>query len=133
MKHWIERVRHPLTHADRRAAFLLEKDVRSFAGRAMQAAYDVLLNKQTWRDPGIERRSLWKPECGTASPRGDSFITKGCDAHLGYQSLDDSLAFPIHLGGILKELPEGVWARLAGKGDSISIASGSVLVKAERT
>ena len=131
IKYWIEDVRHPLTHADRRADFLLEKDVRPYAGRVMQAAYEVLLNKLRWRDPETERRTIWLPDCGSSSADGDSFITKGCDAHLGYQTLDDALVFPIDLGGVLSELPEGVWFRLPA-GGGISIARGPVFVKGEK-
>ncbi|MDP8907988.1 MAG: hypothetical protein M3N47_02475 [Chloroflexota bacterium] len=59
VQHWLSDLRHPATHADRRATFVLESDVRPFLARIEQAAWDVLLNKVTWRDSSTDRRSVW--------------------------------------------------------------------------
>ena len=56
---WIE-MRDPLTHADgkRSDLILLDSDVRKVTQRMEQAAYDVLFNKQMWRDRSRSRRNL---------------------------------------------------------------------------
>src|SRR4029453_885970 len=50
IKEWVFDLRHPATHADRNRSFLLESDVRPVVGRMEQAAYEVLLKKEFWRN-----------------------------------------------------------------------------------
>jgi hypothetical protein len=72
--HWTTTMRGSATHADQRAEFLIEPDVRPYLARVEQAAWDVLMNKLTWRDPTTTRRSVWSPPGGSVSPSGDLTI-----------------------------------------------------------
>ena len=44
-----------------RSDFALESDVCEFLPRMQQAARDVLINKATWRDASVNRRTAWEP------------------------------------------------------------------------
>jgi hypothetical protein len=96
VRSWIER-RQPATHADRRQEFVLEAGIRPVVARMEQAAYDVLLNKASWRNRSPERREAWHPKVGTTTPTGDFFMTKGMALSLETQALDAFRAYPLNL------------------------------------
>jgi hypothetical protein len=73
---WFGELRDPATHADVRSRIVLEVDIRPVVDRMEQAAYDVLLNKKTWRDASIDRRDVWAPDSGTTNAAGDAFIVQ---------------------------------------------------------
>jgi len=50
------------THAGNSATSALSNV--TFIARMHQAAYDVLFNKNVWRDPSYARRSIWTPKMG---------------------------------------------------------------------
>jgi len=106
---WISDVRHPLTHTDRRDIFALDTDVAPFVPRLEQAAFDVLCNKEHWRDPGSGRRSLWHPTAWV-SRQGQLVRSAGTGGQF-VQLLDPFGAYPVHLEGNLFPLPSGVWFR----------------------
>ncbi|NVN92530.1 MAG: hypothetical protein HXX11_18300 [Desulfuromonadales bacterium] len=105
VENWILNIRHPITHADERECFLLESDVRPVIRRVEQAAYDVLFNKEMWRNPQSNRRDVWQPPFGTNSTNGDIFITQGFEVNLENQILDEFQAYPLDLQGIMKNIP----------------------------
>jgi hypothetical protein len=53
--HWLRRLRPEATHGDRRDGYARSADVAPYLSR-MEYAYDVLLNKETWRHPSSARR-----------------------------------------------------------------------------
>src|SRR6185437_13397987 len=73
---WSE-LRGAATHADRRDVVLTEADLRRPVLRMEQAAYDVVLNKATWRDGSPRRRNRWRPTTGTMNAAGDVWIEQG--------------------------------------------------------
>ena len=108
VKCWID-LRNRISHADHGSQILLEKDVAWLAHRVEQAAYDVLLNKRTWRSKNTDRRRVWKPIAGTISPYGDRFMMKGQAATLRFRIFDPFRCFSQDLAGGLKEYPETWW------------------------
>jgi hypothetical protein len=69
VERWPTELRHPATHADQRASFVLESDIRPDIPRMMQAAYEVLFNKDSWRTTSTQRREVWHPRQGLAEKR----------------------------------------------------------------
>jgi hypothetical protein len=110
---WTVQLRHPATHADRREAFLLERGIRPVVGRMVQAAYDVLLNKEEWRSPSASRRTGWPIPCGTTKPDGhDLFLTQGQEMIMEIQIMDDFGSYPSNLAvSLSKGLPDELWTR----------------------
>jgi hypothetical protein len=106
--HWIQEVRHGITHADEKDFFLLEGDVRPIIHRVDQAALDVLFNKGDWRSPDIGRRETWRPTSGLAG--STPFITAGVGGILEGTLLDDLGIFPRNLDSFLTSLPDGWWS-----------------------
>lgn len=62
-------LRDRATHADgkKSKSLALEGDVRPYAARIEQAAFDVLLNKRDWHTPTSDRRDVWTPSLVTKS------------------------------------------------------------------
>jgi hypothetical protein len=113
VEHWTETLRDPVTHADVRPSIFLESDTRPVIGRMRQAAYDVLLNKQSWRSSNTARRGLWSPPAGTTSASGDMFIVQGSDGVvMQHQFIDPYGTYPLDLTAGLSSLPEGWWFEL---------------------
>jgi hypothetical protein len=81
-------LRDAATHADVRKKFVLEADVRPVLARVKQAAYDVLLNKKTWRNPSPARRDLWSPNGWTSQPSGEVKMLQHSTGTLEAQLLD---------------------------------------------
>lgn len=99
IKNWVVTLRHPTTHADRRDFFILEAGIRPVVHRMEQAAYDILFNKEDWRDPSSKRREIWKPISGTSSDKMDLFIIKGKGTSYEFQQLDGFSSYPLNLSG----------------------------------
>jgi hypothetical protein len=109
---WFEEYRDPATHADARAGFLLEADVRPVIDRIEQAALDVLFNKERWRDDSTARRTVWMPQAGTDGPEAQVFVTKGSPPPpLKGQILDEYGCFPMNLQAVIEPRPEDWWPR----------------------
>jgi hypothetical protein len=96
--HWTTTMRGATAHADRRAEFLIEPDVRPYLARVEQAAWDVLMNKETWRQPATGRRAVWSPTAGSVSPAGDVMIVQRSTPRLVAQITDRWEEFPLDLG-----------------------------------
>ena len=106
---WFEELRDPSTHADARKEFLLEADVRPVIDRIEQAAFDVLLNKATWRDPSTNRREVWTPTAGSTNASGSAFIVQGTTPVTYGTILDEYGAFPMDLSGVVADRPSTWW------------------------
>lgn len=106
---WFEELRDPLTHADQRATFLLERDINPVIDRVEQAALDVVFNKVNWRKPDSERRALWTPQSGLVGPDGKVFLTKGTRPPLQGQLIDEYGSFPMNLKGVISSIPTEWW------------------------
>ena len=128
IKHWLEVLRHPATHADRRLEFVLESDVRPVIPRMTQAAYDVLFNKEDWRNPSPKRREVWRPTSGTRSASSDLFIVRGTPAVIETQAIDEVGSYPMHLGVTLnwERMPPQWWLGGAPKGEGSRAESGGI-------
>lgn len=107
---WLE-ARGPSFHADWRDEVFLEADLRPFSIRMMEAGYDVLFNKETWRAPSSGRRNTWKPPAGTNAERGSVFVTQGSTPVVRFRVFDPFGSYPHLLAGGLTSppLPRGVW------------------------
>ncbi len=107
IRSWIIGVRHPLVHADRRPDFLMEADVRHLLPRVEQAAYDVLMNKVTWRAPDSARRQLWIPDA-INTPTG-SVVKQHSTPTLRGQLLDVLGVYPMNLQANITNPPADWW------------------------
>jgi hypothetical protein len=104
-------------HADRREEFYLDADVRPIVDRMLQAGYDVLLNKKTWRDRSSDRRGTWQADAGTQGIGHNIFMSQGKSANLTFQMLDGFASYPfIPAGPFDAFLPRAAW--LVGDADS---------------
>jgi hypothetical protein len=112
IKRWIQ-FRHPSIHADMKISqnLTLETDVTRYIPRMEQSAYDLLLNKNIWRDRGTERRNIWKPDIATTSSKYDLQLTQGKGAEFQFHVFDEFKAYPLDLNGILSPLPRGFWSK----------------------
>ena len=90
---WIA-ARDPASHADKRRTFIVSSDVTPFLDRIEQAAYDVFLNKLTWRSASTERRELWRWRAGVG-PEGP-FMHHEMTLHVRTEVYDEYGVFPIH-------------------------------------
>lgn len=61
VRHWVQGLRDPATHADLRRAtrVVMDPDVEEFLPRIEQAAYDVLFNKANWHRADAARSQRW--------------------------------------------------------------------------
>jgi len=103
-------LRHAATHADVRRRFVVEADVRPVLARVKQAAYDVLFNKESWRDQAPARRDLWSPTGWTSQPSGEVKVLQHSTGRLEAKLLDQFSAYPTDLEGAITALPAGWWA-----------------------
>lgn len=106
--HWTTTMRGATAHADRRAEFLIEPDVRPYLARVEQAAWDVLMNKEKWRDAAPGRRSVWSPHGGSTSPAGDLTVAVHSTPTLVAQLTDRWEEFPLDLGSRVRA-PDAWW------------------------
>ncbi|HEV2969252.1 MAG TPA: hypothetical protein VGY55_04620 [Pirellulales bacterium] len=108
IKKWID-LRGPLTHADRRPAFLLERDAAPVVHRMEQAAIDVLVNKQLWRDSSTAREQRWRPQFGSSDAGAGVFVMKDLGAELKFDIMDQFGVYPLDLKYRLELAPAGWW------------------------
>jgi hypothetical protein len=103
--------RGPLTHADQRSTFATEKEVMTLISRMGQAAYDVLLNKETWRDPSTARRESWSPQIGlTISSGTEARVFTGEHTQIPAEAPSDWWgAFPIDFDSTNTNQPGSFW------------------------
>lgn len=107
---WIS-TRGPLTHADQRSTFATEREVMTLIRRMEQAAYDVLFNKETWRDPSTARRSVWTPQVGLTSSAGtESKVFIGQHHDLSGEAPSDWWGvLPIDFESTYTDQPQSFW------------------------
>jgi hypothetical protein len=118
VERWIITLRHPATHADRRPSFVLESDVRPVIPRMIQAAYDVLFNKEVWRTPSTQRRDLWRPTSGTTGESFDLYLVQGNPMRVQLQHFDEVGSYPLNLEeGLRMPLPPELWAKWPSESD----------------
>ena len=111
VKRWVVRLRGPATHADRHPP-ALEADLRRVVDRMLLAAYEVVLNKQTWHTRDTARRELWTPTTGPLDPEGGWFVMQHrTEAPLQAQLYDPYGAYPLHLGAAGLQLDDRCWPR----------------------
>ncbi len=97
LNEWV-RFRGQTIHADRSNEFLLERDLRMTAFRMEEAGYDVLFNKDQWRDASTARRSNLRLPGGSRENTGHLlFKTPSSTIRAQFQFLDASGAYPINL------------------------------------
>jgi hypothetical protein len=108
IRHWTTTMRGEAAHADRRATFLMDADVRPYLHRVEQAAWDVLLNKDEWRSPTTTRRSVWNPTAATTSARGGLTAVVGSTLPIVGQLVDRWEEFPLDLD-LRVRAPESWW------------------------
>lgn len=106
---WIE-IRDGVTHADKRDEILFEGDVAWVVERVTQAVYDVLLNKQVWRNPDPGRRIVWSSPCGTVNADCGLRANTNHDMLITFKVFDEYRRFPLNLDGALTGIPAGWWA-----------------------
>lgn len=101
INHWLH-LRHLSTHADKRLDYAVESDTRPVVNRLEQAAFDVLFNKEKWRDPAIARRKVFHPIYGSLSSHGSKMFmaldAKGdARALVSFPFFDGFSAYPLDL------------------------------------
>jgi hypothetical protein len=97
INHWLH-LRHLSTHADKRSEYAVEADTRPVVNRMEQATFDVLFNKEKWRDPGIVRRKVFKPIYGSKSSHGwNMFMMPGTSVEAAIAYFDGFSAYPLDL------------------------------------
>jgi hypothetical protein len=111
VKRWIVRLRGPATHADRHTP-VLEADLRGVVDRMLLAAYEVVLNKETWHTRDTIRRDRWMPTTGPLDAEGAWFVVQHrTEAALGAQLFDPYGAYPLNLTPQTLRLDERCWPR----------------------
>ena len=99
-------VRDPASHADMKwpgSWIAFERDATPFIDRMEQAATDVLLNKEVWSDPSVQRRSVWDPKAATLSPEGGLRLTEGEHFEVSYEHTVDCFnAWSVRGSAVLK-------------------------------
>lgn len=106
-------LRDRAAHADVRDDFVIAADIRPVIGRVAQAAYDVLLNKATWRTADCTRAERWIPEAWTESAAGDAVAVAGAPVPIQAFLLDEWGAYPISNGQV--QLDGEWWLPSPGK------------------
>lgn len=109
---WVQ-PRNGAIHANRAGMFFLDSDVQALVPRMLEAAYDVLLNKETWWSPTTTRRKAWRPVAGSADRNGRaSFLTQHKVGGSVIAKLHDYFAaYPLALGINEAVLPPAAWLR----------------------
>jgi hypothetical protein len=97
LTNWFDTLRNPATHADARPTFVLEGDVRPVIARMEQAAFDVLMNKEHWRDQTVDRRAVWFPSGGTTNADNAVYMVKSTTGRLVSQLTDQWEVYPLDL------------------------------------
>lgn len=110
IEHWTMTLRGSAAHADRRRTFVLESDVRPHLARVEQAAWDVLLNKESWRDDLLRRRRSWTPDGGLVTAKGDLVAAQYSTPNLIVELNDRWEEFPLDLESRVR-VPANWWPR----------------------
>jgi hypothetical protein len=113
VKRWITKLRGAVVHADKKQ-LPIEADYRPAIPRMKFAAYDVLLNKATWRDNSSDRREAWTPTTAP-SPDGELLVAQHSEGPGRAQLLDAFGVYPLDLSSQNLELPEDHWPRRGPK------------------
>jgi hypothetical protein len=109
INHWLH-LRDLATHADRRPEYAVEADTRPVINRMEQAAFDVLFNKERWRDPTISRRKVFKPAYGSLAPHGwQMFKTPEASIAAAFAFFDGFSAYPLNLQVDLYQAVPRTW------------------------
>ncbi len=114
---WIIHVRHRLIHADQRPDFLIEADVQPLLARIEQAAYDVLLNKKTWRFQDTSRRRLWTPDAFNTPTGG--VVRQNSTPTFHTQIFDKLGVYPLNLQANITNPPQEWWYGSASLPDEV--------------
>ncbi|MGE8126318.1 hypothetical protein ACQKQD_05010 [Methylobacterium sp. NPDC080182] len=109
VKKWLI-ARDGATHADQRDDVALEIDCAWFTERLEQASYDVLINKEIWRSPDPQRRSMWRPKNGTTKTDLDMFMVKGPEHKMQWKIFDQFRKFPSNLEGNFSVDKMNMWS-----------------------
>jgi len=81
-----------------------------WSGVMEQAAYEVLFNKEVWRDSASRRREGVRLTSGTTSARSaDVFVVRGTGTQFCVQLLDPFGRYPRDLEGFLTTVPGDWW------------------------
>lgn len=107
VRNWLLDVRHPLTHADKGNAFLIERDVRPILRRVEEAAYEVLLNKRNWRKPDSAREVRWTPDA--VLTQDTPVIRRHSTPVIHFYLLDDLCCYGRDLNATMRKPPEEWW------------------------
>ncbi len=113
IEQWVA-LRHGAIHADQKVPedLVFESDVWPYVGKMIDAAYDVLLNKQSWGSSSRSRRQAWKPRAYLRQD-GGMVLTQGISLNQMSRLMDEFGVFPVNLTAVLSELPDGWWYRSA--------------------
>lgn len=109
VKRWITRLRGGVAHADRNP-LPIEADYRPLIPRMKFAAYDVLLNKASWREKSSDRRDVWTPTTAPL-PDGRLLVAQHSEGPGHAQVFDAFGVYPLDLSSRKLELPEDHWPR----------------------
>lgn len=107
VKHWITKQRGQAVHADR-ADLPVEADFFPAVPRMRFAAYDLLLNKLTWKDESVDRREIWKPTQAPSSA-GGMISVQSQNFSVANQFLDWFRAYPLGVKWPKIHLSAGHW------------------------
>lgn len=110
---WFLVLRPRVVHGDRPANKARSADVAGHLARIEYAAYDVLLNKATWRHPSATRRNVTTPKSApTADRSGVTLLEPGADVAINW--LDPYGVFPTDWLCCVTAPAEAAW-RLPGQ------------------
>lgn len=113
---WFQRLRPIVTHADRREEYARGPDVEPHLARIELAAYDVLFNKATWRNPAADRRAGMELT-GGIDPDGTVVLFRQ-DGTIVLTWLDPFGVFEIDKGATITVSPPAIWRMPGVSGDS---------------
>jgi hypothetical protein len=106
---WVD-TRDRAGHYDRRDSYATEAECRRLIPRIEQAVLDVLMNKVTWHDDSIARRSTWHPFAGSTDAHGGLFVTRRKPATIVSGMVDIFGCYPLDLDTLVK-WPAGWFTR----------------------
>lgn len=113
VKRWITRLRGAVVHADKKKPLPVAGDYRPLIPRMKFAAYDVLLNKESWHERSLDRRDAWTP---TSAPLADGGLLRAQrSSGVGRAQMFDAFGvYPLDMSSRKIELPEDHWPRHRG-------------------
>lgn len=114
--HWFQHLRPIVTHADRRDEYARGSDVEPYLSRVELAAYDVLFNKATWRNPAADRRAGIELT-GGIDPDGTVVLFRQ-NGTVVLTWLDPFGVFEIDRGAKFTVSPPAIWRMPGVSGDS---------------